>query len=403
MSIGELSRTRLNRMHDVMARHVEAGRAPGLITLVSRRGEVHVDAVGTRTLGGRDPVRRDSIFRIASMTEPVTAVAALILVEECRLRLDDPVDRFLPELADRRVLRRLDGPLDDTEVADRPLTVRDLLTFRMGFGTVPAPPDSTPIQRAISEHRLAIDPPRPSVVPAPDTWIRDLGSLPLMHQPGRRWMHGTGSDVLGVLIARASGQTFDSFLRERIFGPLGMIDTGFSVPNSKRDRFTTSYVVNGGTGALEPYDAAAVGEWNRPPAFPSGAVGLVSTIDDYLAFGQMMLNHGKHGRQRVLSRPSIEAMTTDQLTSEQKARSGPGAGAFDGQGWGFGVTMATRRTDPSQPVGSFGSDGGFGTSWRTDPRESMVSILMSQAAWPPPNLSPPCLDFRTLVYQAIDD
>jgi CubicO group peptidase (beta-lactamase class C family) len=266
-----------------------------------------------------------------------------------------------------------------------------------------APPDFTPIQRAISEHRLGMGPPRPSAVPAPDTWIGRLGSLPLMYQPGERWMFDTGSDVLGVLIARASGQPFDTFLRERIFGPLGMIDTGFSVPGSKQDRFTTSYAPNGETGALAPYDAAVGGEWNRPTAFPSGAVGLVSTIDDYLAFGQMMLSYGKHGRQRVLSRPSVETMTTDQLSSEQKVRSGLVDGVFDIQGWGFGVAMATRRTDPAQPIGSFGSDGGLGTSWRSDPHESMVSILMTQAAWPSPIPSQTCLDFRALAYQAIDD
>jgi CubicO group peptidase (beta-lactamase class C family) len=403
MSIGELSRTRLNRLHDVMVRHVETGAAPGLITLISRRGEVHVDAVGVRTLGGRDPVRRDSIFRISSMTKPITAVAAMILVEECRLRLDEPVDRFLPELADRRVLKRIDGPLDATDPAHRSVTLRDLLTFRLGFGTLPTPPDATPIQRAVSERQLGMGPPRPSVVPAPDAWIRRFASLPLMHQPGERWMYDTGSDLLGVLIARASGQPFDTFLRERIFGPLGMIDTGFSVPSSKQDRFTTSYAPNDETGALERYDAAVGGEWSRPPAFPSGAVGLVSTIDDYLAFGQMMLSNGKHGRQRVLSRPSIETMTTDQLTSEQKARSGLVPGAFDSQGWGFGVAMATKRTDPTQPIGSFGSEGGLGTSWRSDPSERMVSILLTQAAWPSPIPSKLCLDFRNLAYQAIDD
>ena len=402
MSIGELSRTRLNRMHDVMQRYVERGTVPGLITLVSRRGEVFVDAVGSRTLGGRDPMRRDAIFRISSMTKPVTAVAAMVLVEECRLRLDDPIDGFLPELADRQVLKLPDSPLDDTVPAERQLTLRDLLTQRLGFGAVQATADSTPIQRAVREHRLDT-PARPSVVPAPDTWIRHLGSLPLMYQPGDRWMDDTGSDVLGVLIARVSGQPLDAFMRERVFAPLGMIDTGFTVPASKQDRFTTGYVTDTGTGALQPYDPAVGGEWSRPPAFPSGAVGLVSTIDDYLAFGQMLLSFGKYGRQRVLSRPSIEAMTTDQLTSAQKSRSGWAEGAFDSQGWGFGMAMATRRTEPSHPVGSFGWDGGLGTSWRSDPREAMVSILMTPAAWGSPEPPAVCTDFRTLAYQAIDD
>ena len=166
----------------------------------------------------------------------------------------------------------------------------------MGFGMVMAPPDTYPIQRAMSELPLGQGPPNPPTPPAPDEWIRRLGTLPLMHQPGEKWMYNTGSDVLGVLIARASGKPLETFLRERIFEPLGMKDTGFSVPAAKLDRLATSYWTNFPTGALEVYDEAEGGQWSRPPAFPSGAGGLVSTIDDYLAFGQMMLNKGKHGK-----------------------------------------------------------------------------------------------------------
>jgi CubicO group peptidase (beta-lactamase class C family) len=402
MSAGGLSKARLGRMHDVMVSHVERGGVPGIVTLVSRRGEVSVDAIGEMTLGGRNPIRRDTIFRISSMTKAVTAAAAMILVEECKLRLDEPVDRLLPELGDRKVLKRLDGPLDDTVPANRPISVRDLLTFRMGFGIVMAPPGTCPIQEAMSEQRLGQGPPSPSTTPAPDEWIRRLGTLPLMHQPGERWMYHTGSDVLGVLIERASGQPLETFLRERIFEPLGMRDTGFSVPAAKLARLATSYWTNPGTGALEVYDEAVGGQWSRPPAFPSGGAGLVSTIDDYLAFGQMMLDKGKCGAERILSRPSVEAMTTDQLTPEQKAVSGLVSGYFDGHGWGFSVAMVTRR-EGAEPIGTFGWDGGLGTSWRTDPREEMVTILMTQRAWTSPSPPDVCLDFRTLAYQAIDD
>src|SRR5438128_845933 len=225
MNSGGLSKTRLGRLHDVMAGYVERGEVPGLVALVSRRGEVHVEALGMKALGGGDPVGRDTIFRISSMTKPVTAVATMILVEECRLRLDDPVDRLLPELADRRVLTRLDAPLDDTEPARRPITVRDLLTFTMGFGLAFAPPGTMPIADALVGLRLGQGPPMPSVFPDPDEWLRRLGTLPLMHQPGERWRYNTGSDVLGVLIARAAGQPFDTFVRERIFEPLDMRDT----------------------------------------------------------------------------------------------------------------------------------------------------------------------------------
>ena len=296
------SKSRLARLHEVLAGYVERGAVPGVVALLARHGETHVETIGGKTLGGGDPIRRDTIFRIASMTKPITAAAAMILVEECRLRLDEPVDRLLPELAGRRVLKRLDGPLDDTVPAKRPITVRDLLTFRLGFGIVMAPPGTYPIQRAASELDLGQGPPQPQTPPAPDEWIRRFGTLPLMHQPGERWMYNTGSDVLGVLIARASGQPFETFLRERIFEPLGMNDTGFSVPAAKLDRLATSYWTNSETGALEVYDKAEGGQWSRPPAFPSGGGGLVSTVDDYLAFARMLLNNGKHDGERILSR-----------------------------------------------------------------------------------------------------
>ena len=227
MSSGGLSRARLGRMHDVMAGHVERGEVPGFVTLVSRRGEVHVDAIGTKAVGGSEPMRRDTIFRIASMTKPITAAAAMILVEECRLRLDEPVDRLLPELANRKVLKRLDGPLDDTVPAKRPITVRDLLTFRMGFGVIMGRRTQYPIQKAMNELQIAASGRRsPRPLTHRTSGCAGWATLPLMHQPGERWMYNTGSDVLGVLIARASGQPLETFLRERIFEPLGMKDTG---------------------------------------------------------------------------------------------------------------------------------------------------------------------------------
>jgi CubicO group peptidase (beta-lactamase class C family) len=401
MSTAGLSSARLARMHEVMAGYVERGEVPGLVTLVSRRGEVHVDAIGTQAFADLTPMRHDTIFRISSMTKPIIAVATMILVEECKLRLDEPVDRWLPELADRRVLKRLDGPLDDTVPAKRPITVRDLLTFRMGFGQTMAPPDAYPILSAASEQQIGMGPPSPSSMPAPDEWMRRLGSLPLMHQPGEQWMYNTGSDVLGVLIARASGQPLETFLHERLFEPLGMRDTGFSVPEGSLDRLATSYWTEPTSGKLTVYDEPRGGQWSHAPAFPSGAGGLVSTIDDYLAFGQMLLSQGKHGNERILSRLSVELMTTDQLTPEQKAVSGLFPGFFDSLGWGFGVSVITRRDDIAAVPGRYGWDGGLGTSWYSDPREEMVIILMTQSAWASP--SPPNVYFWTLAYQAIDD
>jgi len=403
MSTGGLSRARLGRMHDVMTGYVERSEVPGLVTLISRRGEVHVDAIGAKAYGESDPIQRDTIFRISSMTKPITAVATMILVEECKLRLDEPVDLLLPELAGRQVLKSLEGPLDDTVPANRPITVRDLLTFRMGFGQMMAPQDAYPILKAANEQQIGMGPPSPATQPAPDEWMRRLGQLPLMHQPGEKWMYNTGADVLSVLIARASGQPLETFLRERIFEPLGMKDTSFSVPGDKLDRLATSYWTNFMSGKIEVFDAAKDGQWSRPPAFPSGAGGLVSTIDNYLAFGQMMLNNGKHGSERILSRLSVETMTTDQLMPEQKAVSGLVSGYFDSHGWGFGMSVVTRRDDIASVPGRYGWDGGMGTSWYSDPTEEMVTILMTQQSWTSPSPPNVCLDFWTSAYQAIDD
>jgi CubicO group peptidase (beta-lactamase class C family) len=400
MSSGGLSSARLGRLHDVMAGHVERGEVPGLVTLVSRRGEVHVDAIGVQAAGGSTPMRRDTIFRIASMTKPVTAVATMILVEECKLRLDEPVDRLLPELADRKVLTRLDGPLDDIVPAHRPISVRDLLTFRMGFGLIVEPSGEYPIQQAMNERQLAPGPNLPTA-PSPDAWIRALGTLPLMNQPGEVWRYHTGSDVLGVLIERAAGQPLETLFRERIFEPLGMKDTGFSVPADKLDRLPPCYQANPETGEFDLFDAAADSRWSRPPGFPAGGGGLVSTVDDYLAFGQMLLDNGKLGRERILSRPSVELMTMDHLTPEQKAASPFFPGFWDSQGWGFGVSLVTRRNDVGAVPGQFGWAGGYGTAWTSDPREEMVAIVMTQLLFP--QSMGIHLDFWTSAYQAIDD
>lgn len=403
MGKGGLSSRRLDRMHDVMAGHVARGAVPGFVTMICRRDELHVSVLGEKVLGGGDSMERDTIFRITSMTKPIVAAAAMVLVEECRLRLDEAVDTWLPELADRRVLRRIDAPLDDTVPAGRAITLRDLLTFRMGLGTIMGPPDVFPIQKAVRELGIVgFGPPDPSTPHDPDEWMRRLGQLPLMHQPGERWMYNTPAVVLGVLIARASGQPLEAFLRERLFEPLGMKDTGFSVPPEETGRLAASYWPDPETGALELHDGALDSRWSRPPTFPDAAAGLVSTADDVLAFGRMMLNEGRHGGERILSRLSVEAMTTDQLTAEQKAASGFFPGFWESRGWGFGLCVTTRRDGVAAVPGRFGWDGGYGTSWASDPREEMVAILMTQRAGFP-LLSSVYLDFWTSVYQAIDD
>ncbi len=398
-----LSAARLERLHTVMAGYIDRGEVPGLVAVVARHGEAHVTTVGTMSAGGGEPVQRDTIFRISSMTKPVTAVASMILAEECAVRLDEPVDRLLPELADRRVLNRLDGPLDDTTAADRPITVRDLLTFCMGIGIVFAAPGTVPLADAMAELGLGQGIPSPLTPPTPDEWIRRLGTLPLVYQPGERWMYNTGSDALGVLIARASGQPFEEFLTDRIFAPLGMTDTGFFVPASKRGRVATSYLTSPGTGETSVYDEPEDGQWSQPPSFPSGAAGLVSTADDYLAFAEMLRAGGVYRGQRVLSRASVQAMTADQLTPQQKAVSALMPGFFADNGWGFGVSVVTRRTGIAKFPGTYGWNGGLGTVWCNDPAEDLITILMTQQAWPSASPPPVCQDFWTLAYQAIDD
>jgi len=402
MSEGSFSKSRLARMHESMSRHVESGYVPGLVTLVARRGEVHVDAIGQLDVGGTAPMRRDTIFRIASLTKPITAAAAMMLVEECKLRLDEPVDRWLPELADRKVLRSLESEVADTVPAHRPITLRDLLTFRLGLGAIMVFPEKHPIQKAMSEAGVAPGPFLPTH--APDELMKRYGSLPLVHQPGERWLYDTGSHILGVLIARVSGKSLGDVLRERIFEPLGMKDTGFSVPEEKLGRLATSYWTEGGTRKeLVIFDEARGGRFAQPPVFESGSGGLASTVDDYYAFCRMMLDKGLYGRDRLLSRASVELMTTDQITPEQKAASPFFPGFWDSRGWGFGVSVFTKRDTLENVPGRFGWDGGYGTSGYSDPQEDMVGILMTQRVMDSPAAPPTYSDFWTSAYQAIDD
>lgn len=402
MSTGNLSRERPGRLHRSMAGYVERGEVPGVVTLVSRHGEISVDAVGNKSFAGPDPMQRDTIFRIASMSKPIMATATMLLVEEGKLRLDDAVEQWLPELANRRVLKRIDAPLDETVSAQRPITVRDLLTFTLGFGLLFTSTGEYPILKAANELQIGMRPTyQPQAMPDPDEWIRRLGTLPLMYQPGERWLYGIGSNVLSVLLARVSGQPLELFLRERLFEPLGMKDTGFSVAADRLKRLASCYIPNPTTGTLDLFDGVQESQWGRPPLFPSGANGLVSTLDDYMAFAQMMLSQGRHGSERLLSRFAIEVMTTDQLTPAQKAASSLPLlpGFFETRGWGFGLSMVTRRDDLASVPGRFGWDGGLGTSWFCDPKEDLIGIMLTQRLFPLDLYR----DFWTLAYQAIDD
>ena len=393
------SAARLERMHAALRRHVDSGGVPGLVALVHQRGREHVEAIGTMAFGSEAPVRRDTIFRLASTTKPITAAGAMILVEECKVRLDDPVDEWLPELADRRVLRTIESPLDDTVPAKRPITLRDLLTFRSGYGEVAFIAPASPLQQALGQARLPLS--QWPFAGTPDEFMQRLGSLPLACQPGERWLYHMGAEIVGVLIARVAGRSLGTFLSERIFEPLGMRDTGFRVPEEKLDRLPACYGTDMTTGKLMVLDEAGGGYAARPSAFESGAGGLVSTVDDLLAFGRMMLGSGIQGGERILSRSAIEVMTMDHLTSEQKAVSPFFENFWETRGWGLGLGLITARRDLADAPGRFGWDGAFGTSWYVDPNEDLVGVFMTQRR--PDRLALPfcVLDYWTSVYQLI--
>ena len=400
MSSGGFSRPRLDRLHSMMSRHVAKGSIPGIVTLVSRHGETHVGAHGSHTAGGPMPIRRDSIFRIASAGKPMTAAVAMMLVEEGTLRLDDPVDRFLPELADRRVLKSINGPVTDTVPASRPVSLRDLLTLRFGQGAIMVWPPEYPIQQAQVDAGVS---PGPDMWQGtPDDYMKQMGSLPMVHQPGEGWLYHTGLDVAGVLLERASGKPFAALMQERLFDPLGMKDTGFFVPPDKIDRLVTFYR-GGADGKLAVHDEARGGRWSKAPAFASGGGGLVSTVDDCLAFGRMMLAKGGHGHGQLLSRASIALMTTDQITARQKADWLFYPGLWDSWGWGLGTAVVTARSDISMNPGRFGWDGGYGTSLYMDPAEDLVGVLFTQVMMESPAAPPVYQDFWTGVYQALGD
>jgi CubicO group peptidase (beta-lactamase class C family) len=398
---GGFSPRRVARLRASLQRHVDSGEVPGLVALVRQRGREHVEAIGRMDFDSDAPMRPDTIFRLASTTKPITAAAAMILVEECRLRLDDPVDPWLPELEHRRVLRTVESPLDDTVPSKRSITLRDLLTFRSGYGEVAFLAPASPLQAALVEARLPLS--EWPFAGTPDEFMRRLGSLPLAHQPGERWLYHMGAEILGVLIARVAGQSLGAFLQERIFEPLGMRDTGFHVPRPELGRLPACYGTNMASGELVVLYEAAGGHGASPAVFESGAGGLVSTAADLLAFGRMMLGDVPAGGERILSRPAVSLMTTDQVTPGQKAASPFFEHFWDTHGWGLGLGLVTARHGLADLPGRFGWDGAFGTSCWMDPNEDLVGVLLTQRRPDRFDLPPVVLDFWTSAYQLIDD
>ena len=347
---------------------VSSGRVPGLVALIARGTDVWTHVAGQRDLDNAAPMQRDTLFAVASIGKPLTAVSALMLVQDGVLGLDDPVDPWLPELSEPRVLRQSDSALDDTLPATRAITLRDLLSQRMGLGIM-----FTDVPLALRMQELGVAPGPVIFGEDTDTYMARLGSLPLAHQPGEAWLYHTGLDVAGVLVARASGMSLADFQRIRLFEPLGMVDTGFSGP---ADRLATQYSPDAETGALTHWNSASGESFAQSPVFEAGGSGHVSTVDDFLAFGRFLLAGGVAGNQRLLSADLVAEMLRDQITPAQKAASPWFPPDFwETHGWGLGVAL---RTAPDNAHGRFGWWGGFGTAFWCDPATDTVAALFTQ-------------------------
>jgi CubicO group peptidase (beta-lactamase class C family) len=366
-------------LNGVLDAYVSEGEVTGAVALLAQGDRVDVAGVGQVDLAGSAPMQRDTIFRIASITKPIAAVAAMVLVEDGRMGLDDPVAGWLPEIASPQVVRTAASRLDDVVAAVRPITVRHVLASRTGWGfpedfTLPA------VQPLFTE----LDQGPMPVNLTPEEWMTALARIPLLHQPGDGWLYNTSSDILAVLIARVAGQSLPEFMAERLFEPLGMVDTGFSVPSGAVHR-VAGYYRHGDGGALE--EVAAAGEYSAgAPVFPSGAGGLLSTVDDWLTFARMLLAGG----QGILSRESVGLITTDQLTASERA----GATLFlEGQGWGYGGSVDVAADQEWNVPGRYGWVGGTGTAGHICPATGTTSILMTQTEMTGPTSPPVMRDF----------
>jgi CubicO group peptidase (beta-lactamase class C family) len=313
----------------------------------------------------------------------------MVLVERGDMTLADPIERWLPELADRRVLRRPDAALDDTVPAARPLLVQDLLASTMGIGWDFDFSRPQTVMEALDARGLATTPPQPAHWKPTDAWLAGLHDLPLHHQPGEHWLYHTSYDVLGALVARVTGRPLGGFLDDVIFDPLGMVDTGFWVPPAKLDRFGPCFGAGAGDGTRGVYDAAA-GQWSSPPPFESAGGGLVSTVADFFAFADML----RRGGGGVLSPASVTAITSNHLTPAQVAASGPEPS--EPVGWGYGVSVQLDTVAAGLPVGTYGWAGGLGSLWNTDPTADVVAILLTNQAFLTPEPLPITESFRSL-------
>ncbi len=358
---------------------VDAGDLSGFVTLSFRHGEIaQLNTIGYRDIEKKLPMERDTLFRIASMTKPVTSIAALMLMEEGKFKLDDPITKFAPEFKNLKVLKDATGPLDQTVPAARDITFDDLFTHRSGlaYGFSSTGPIAQEYQRVLGDV-LNND-------TTADAWMAKIASLPLLYQPGERFHYSHSTDVLGFLVGRIAGMPFRDFLMQRIFAPLGMTDTDFYVPPHKRDRAAVVYRLNTEKNVIEPLPFK---QYDAPPAFCGGGGGLISTADDYLKFARMMLNKGELHGTRLVSTATVELMCTNRLTPAQRAI--PFLGMipmWDGMGFGLGVSVIDAPEKLGflgmGGVGAFGWPGAFGTWWQADPANDLILIYLIQNAMP---------------------
>ncbi|MBU8815690.1 serine hydrolase domain-containing protein [Mycolicibacterium goodii] len=349
---------------------IDAGLLAGAVTLVWQAGKVlQVNTLGNRDVEARLPMQRDTIFRIASMTKPVTVAAAMALVEEGRFALSEPVTNWLPELSHMRVLRQARGPLDQTVPARRPITFDDLMTHRSGLAYVFSV--LGPLASAYGKVSQRQD---------QDRWLAEVAALPLAHQPGERLTYSHSTDVLGIALSRIEGKPLSQVLAERIFEPLGMTDTGFSLGAAGRRRAATMYKLTADNTLT--HDVMGPPPIADPP-FCTGGAGLFSTVDDYLRFARMLLAGGTVDGVRVLTEESVRTMRTDRLTPEQKQHEFLGAPFWVGRGFGLNLSVVT---DPAKSrqffgpggLGTFSWPGAYGTWWQADPSADLIIIYLIQ-------------------------
>ena len=383
-----MSAERLERIGPAVQAYVDDGRVAGVMTMVARRGQVvHWAAAGLRDAAAGDPLEPDDIFRIYSMTKPITSVATMMLVEEGKAALDDPVSRFIPEFAGVTVLT----DAGERVAPDGPITIEHLLTHTSGltygfFG-------DSPVDRAYRQSGFFTS------AAGLDDFARQAAALPLLASPGERWNYGVSTDILGRVIEVASGQPLDAFFRARITGPLGMDDTAFVVPADKRDRFTGHYAVQ--DGALQLVDSPADGEYTRTPAWLSGGGGLTSTASDYIRFAQMLLQDGQLGDTRILAPETVQMMRANRLP---EALAPIQLGAYLSPGYGFGLGFAVVVDADASPEpdndGVFRWAGAANTFFWIDPADELIGMVWTQ-------LNPFAAydlerEFQTLVYAAIE-